>query len=286
MAHAIFKLGGVSLGLEDVSPPVLDIAIRDVPIAQAAVRDWVIIYRPRRIFPRDTTGFYLWGGTAGTPRSASAPFRVRPVFRDYYPFDEPVPAYSSQSVFERGFNEINRRSIAQRTARVLQDSEFAAILEAGLDGPVADEAPLQGLAESQVPFVRERRHRFAEVAVRSALLRAKTLGAYHGRCCITGLRIRDRFGKPEAEVSHWMAVRNGGSDGLANVSLVCRSVHWMIESGELTLTDDYRILVQPGLRWLLNRLNRRGVAFMPRDPSKRPMPEFLRYHREHVFGRS
>jgi putative restriction endonuclease len=104
---------------------------------------------------------------------------------------------------------------------------------------------------------------------------------------MTGLKLINGGGRPEVEAAHIRPVGNAhnGPDSLRNGIALSRSIHWMFDRGLLSLTDTYEILTVKKLvpDPVKRLLNPDGKILLPIDPKLRPHPQFLQYHREHIF---
>ena len=73
---------------------------------------------------------------------------------------------------------------------------------------------------------------------------------------------------------------------MRNGLALCGTAHWMFDRGLISVGDDYRLLLKD--RAIPNNffglINDDRRLKLPRAPSNRPHPSFLKYHREQVFG--
>ena len=102
---------------------------------------------------------------------------------------------------------------------------------------------------------------------------------------MTGLRIINGGGRPEAQAAHIRPVNHGGSDSPRNGLALSSTFHWMFDRGLLSIDDDFKILkakgtVPPEVERLLNPS---GQLIVPQDFRLQPHRQFLRYHRENIF---
>lgn len=78
---------------------------------------------------------------------------------------------------------------------------------------------------------------------------------------------------------------SAGPDSVRNGLALSGTVHWMFDRGLISLDEDYAILMagdrvpEPVHRLINPNLKLR----LPVRPEFRPHPQFLEYHREHVF---
>ncbi len=195
------------------------------------------------------------------------------------------------------------------SVRLLADREFAGIVNYGCreiddanafsrDPPPPGRAfPEQppGMAEPPAPFAGP-----AEIAeTRDSILVSRTKRdaqfarmvkrAYGGRCAVSGLCLRNGGGRPEVEAAHIRPVAHGGPDIVANGIALSGTLHWMFDRGLISVAPDMRILIshnkvpQDVAQRLISPAQR---LLLPEDPRHHPHPEYLRHHREEIFGRA
>jgi putative restriction endonuclease len=119
--------------------------------------------------------------------------------------------------------------------------------------------------------------------IRDAAFRSQVCSAYDGRCAITGLRIINGGGKPEAQAAHIWSVSQGGPDVVQNGIALSGTIHWLFDRHLISLTDDYRVLVSHNkvpaeLRSLFSRQMDR--IHLPVDIRLWPHAAYLARHRE------
>ena len=122
---------------------------------------------------------------------------------------------------------------------------------------------------------------------RDATFKKKVRQAYDLRCAVSGLQLINGLGHAEIEAAHIRPVGNdhNGPDSVRNGIALSRTMHWMFDRGVISLSDDYDImlaknrvpdeikqLMQPG-----------GKIILPADSRYYPHPQFLKYHRNHIF---
>jgi putative restriction endonuclease len=188
-------------------------------------------------------------------------------------------------------------SNAQAAVRPLSHADFAAIINRGLGDDEAAlprfdlPSPVEGhLRETPAAFVFEQPRVRIESLVsrpfRDRAFRSAVIGAYGARCAVTGLRFINGGGRAEVEAAHIRPVEHSGPDSVNNGIALSGTAHWMFDRGLICLSDDLEINVSrhvndvESIGRLLQQSRR---AFAPDDPSLRPHPRFLAWHREHVF---
>jgi putative restriction endonuclease len=183
-------------------------------------------------------------------------------------------------------------SLAQQSVRAISDGVFKRIMEAGLQTILPDEeqsiSPISpwGFSEDP-PAAPERTRILASRSLRDRAFRQMVGEAYDMACAMTGIPMQAPDSTFEVECAHIMPVEAGGPDSASNGIALSRCLHWMFDKGLISIDADYRILksrhdFQPRIDSLLNES---GQINLPESDSHRPHPEFLRYHREHIFQR-
>ncbi|WP_198338413.1 HNH endonuclease [Labrenzia sp. VG12] len=119
---------------------------------------------------------------------------------------------------------------------------------------------------------------------RDAKFRQHIRKLYDRTCAFTGLRLINGGGRPEVEAAHIVPVKEGGNDSVQNGIALSGTVHWMFDRGLLSLSEDFDILPSRHLNYDVSHLlNKDMKASVPGDPSKRPHPNYLQWHRANVF---
>lgn len=112
--------------------------------------------------------------------------------------------------------------------------------------------------------------------------------AYGGKCAISGLSLRNGGGRPEVQAAHIKPVAHGGPDAVCNGLALSGTLHWMFDRGLISVGEDMSILISHNKvpQDVVRRLIDPGQKLIPpEDRRHRPHPEFLRYHREEIYGR-
>ena len=182
--------------------------------------------------------------------------------------------------------------------RRLTPAEFAAIVDLGLsEQPVPDTLPRSGsiyeVAEDQTPFEpagleKDRTRILTSRSLRDAAFARIVKRAYAGRCAISGLELRNGGGRPEVEAAHIRPVSSEGPDTVRNGLALTGTLHWMFDRGLISVAPDLRILISHNK--VSPDVTRRLISpeqklALPQNPRHHPHPEYLRYHRENIFGR-
>jgi putative restriction endonuclease len=133
------------------------------------------------------------------------------------------------------------------------------------------------LTEDDTEYVETRRrardHAFAEL-VRET---------YENTCAVCGSERESPSGAPEVEAAHIYPKSEGGSDDIRNGVALCKFHHWAFDSGWLSFTDDFEILVtdapERGGYHELKQLEGQSLR-IPENEDAHPHPMFLEQHRE------
>jgi putative restriction endonuclease len=281
---------------------------------QRAVGDWIVYYEPRRA----TADVRSRGGRQAYFAVAQiVGVRVDPEKSDHYyadiqgylDFETPVPFREDDFYYEsamRGADGRTNPGSAQRAVRNLPDREFELILHAGFAQQLTPANQAQqvtkdrggstlypvGFAEAQSEFSvaadATPRPRFETTITRpfrDLAFTRQVQNTYDRRCALTGLRIINGGGRPEAQAAHIMPVADDGPDSIRNGLALSQTVHWMFDRGLISIDDDFRILTaRSAVPDEIGRLlNPSGFVRVPEDSRLQPHRGFLRYHRENKF---
>lgn len=182
--------------------------------------------------------------------------------------------------------------------RRLTPSEFASIVNVGLTEQYAADSlprtgPLYEFADDPTPFEPaglkfDRTTILTSRPLRDAAFARIVKRAYAGRCAISGLALRNGGGRPEVEAAHILPVSDDGPDIVRNGLALSGTLHWMFDRGLISVAPDLRILVSHNK--VPSDVAQRLISpeqrlTLPTDPRHHPHPEYLRFHREMIFGR-
>jgi putative restriction endonuclease len=138
--------------------------------------------------------------------------------------------------------------------------------------------------EEPATFERPIIERLVARAFRDAAFAAAVKTAYRDTCAMTGIRIINGGGRTEVQAAHIRPVANRGPDSVRNGIALSSTVHWMFDRGLVSVDDDHRLLISRDLPDTVGRLfNSDRRLRLPERVELFPHPQFLRYHREHVF---
>jgi len=272
---------------------------------EACVDDWVIFYEGRK----GALGYISVQKLRGVVQDREA-------IDHYYAELEPGTLWEFEQVVPRN----NQMGLAYEYAlrgptgaamsggasvaavRRLSLDEFIAIISAGLQpisGPnalprdVAEPVSVPGFsANPQEPYEPPelqllRPELLVARAARDQSFARMVKAAYNGRCAISGLEMRNGGGRSEVQAAHIRPVKNQGPDTINNGLALSGTLHWMFDRGLISVGMNHEILVSenkvsPEVRQRL--ISPAGRIHLPDNPRHHPHPEFLRYHRENIFG--
>ena len=267
--------------------------------------DWMVYYGP---LPRKKGRYYTGIAKILKVRpdhSTSHHFYADLV--EYIDFDRPVE-YKEGGGFERRLVQedgtINNGYKVQ-AVRKLEESEFVAIVNAGLstpdDWPDRYDEPLDrndgqdtgtafrdiGNGQPEIigaPYKRPVSVQLSHRKWRDAKFKQHIRIAYDRTCAFTGLRLINGKGRPEVEAAHIRPVEMGGNDWIRNGIALSGTVHWMFDRGLLSMSDDFTILRSRHLNHDISHLlNKDMKAKVPREVYLQPHPEYMKWHRKEIF---
>ncbi|MDU8927600.1 HNH endonuclease [Alisedimentitalea sp. MJ-SS2] len=191
---------------------------------------------------------------------------------------------------------------AVSAVRGVSFEEFSEIVQAGLhplSGPEAlpREADPPGVVaggfgEASQPFVYPGLSDLRSEVLTSRKARDQSFArmvkaAYKGRCAISGLDLRNGLGRAEVQAAHIRPVKLDGPDVVPNGLALSATLHWMFDRGLISVGPEHEILVSdnkvsPDVRRRLISPSER--LHLPDNSRDHPHPEYLRFHRENIFG--
>lgn len=266
--------------------------------AEAAIGDWIVYYEPRRPSAdlNEVGGRQAYFATAKVTEIKRDPRREDHFYAfvsDFLEFDRPVPFKEGENYYEsilRRDDGGTSKGAFGRSVRALPDPEYDLILRHGfatvLHAPNESLAAEREAAEEPTEFEHPMVERIVARRFRDAAFAVAVKSAYDDTCAITGLRIINGGGRSEVQAAHIRPVAKSGPDSVRNGIALSGTAHWMFDRGLLTIDDDYSILIAKGsapdaVVRLLN--SDRKLRLPVTRPELRPHPQFLRFHRQHVF---
>lgn len=275
---------------------------------EAAVGDWVIYYEPRRLSsdPSKIGGRQAYFATARLDSIVQDPKlsdHFYGLISDFLEFDRAVPFKEGSFYYEDGLKKEDgstNKGAFGRAVRNLPDREYDLILRAGFAhvmghrerpriAPDVPEQPMTGFSEGeQAPFEIQPRNMVQTISLRPFRDRAFAVAiksAYCDTCAVTGLKLINGGGRSEVQAAHIQPVANDGPDSVRNGVALSGTIHWMFDRGLISIDDDFSLLIaKNSMPDAVARLvEPEGRLRVPQRPEHRPHPQFLRYHREHIF---
>jgi putative restriction endonuclease len=123
-----------------------------------------------------------------------------------------------------------------------------------------------------------------EYFVRHRLFPQVVKDQYGHACCVC--RLSARLGNSGIlDAAHILPFAKFHNDDPRNGLALCKNHHWGFDAGAWSLTDDYTVLVAPGLRQERTFVEAGVPIAMPRDETCLPVHNALQWHREHIFQR-
>ncbi|ATW87019.1 HNH endonuclease [Halohasta litchfieldiae] len=107
--------------------------------------------------------------------------------------------------------------------------------------------------------------------------------AYDSQCVFCGSQRETPKGNPETEAAHIYPKKEGGSDDVRNGISLCKLHHWAFDTGWLSISDEYKILVkEEPERNGYDEFKELGENKMrlPNEDAVKPHPMFLAEHRQ------
>ena len=172
--------------------------------------------------------------------------------------------------------------------RGLEWEEVSRFLGIGLSDDLVETALRLESLEQWAPFVAENRAVYqVSREKRDAAFRGIVLQNYGYTCAVTG----QRFHSPqhvEAQGAHIIGKDVHGTDDPRNGIALSRSAHWAFDKGIFTISDQYKVIVNPkaraadGAKFPILEMDRTSIA-LPPDKAYWPHPEALEWHKAEVF---
>lgn len=261
------------------------------------VGDWIVYYEPRRqdSDPAGRGGRQAYFATARVQRIEPDPRLANHYYAfvtDFLEFENPLPFREAGKYLESSLVKADgstNKGAFGRAVRLISESEYQLILQLGFANPTVRQPEYDDarVAEELTEYKRPTVEQLVSRPFRDIAFTKNIRAIYDFTCAMTGLKLINGGGRPEVEAAHIRPVGNdhNGPDSIRNGIALSRSIHWMFDRGLLSLTDDYEVLmvkklVPDPIRRLLNL---DGKILLPKDPRLRPHPQFLEYHREHIF---
>ncbi|MFO8086667.1 MAG: HNH endonuclease [Bacteroidales bacterium] len=107
---------------------------------------------------------------------------------------------------------------------------------------------------------------------------------YGNQCAVTGLKVEYKNQKPLLDACHIIPFAESYNDSVRNGIALSPTFHRAFDSGAISISADYRVLVHPALRdqspFHSLRQYHQQRLYLPGSQRHYPSGEFLRQHRE------
>lgn len=118
--------------------------------------------------------------------------------------------------------------------------------------------------------------------------RQNVLHAYEYRCAVCGFDLHIRTKPVGLEAAHIKWHQHGGPDTEDNGLALCATHHKLLDSGALTLSDNYRVVLSesiysPNDTESFIREHQKKEIRLPRNKKHFPGVDYIRWHRNEVF---
>jgi putative restriction endonuclease len=262
---------------------------------EKTVGDWVIFFEGRRGGSR---GYYAVQRVLRIEDDPADPSHAYAVLDQgsELSFEDDVSRWREDDTpYETGLPR--SRGSNTSAVRLISDSDFAQIVEAGLAPrsepdtlPRTDDRSVTGgFSDDAEPFVHAAVPREAiltQRAYRDRSFARQVKHAYAGRCCISGLELRNGEGRPEVEAAHILPVSEAGPDTVRNGLALSGTVHWMCDRGLISVGEEYEILIAKDS--IADETSHRLITedkhlLLPKRRELFPHQGYLRWHRDNVF---
>jgi putative restriction endonuclease len=263
---------------------------------RAAIGDHIIYYEPRRSSSRESSrggrqAYFATGRIGDVVEDRVRPNHFYALISGYLDFDRPVPFVEGGLYYESGLRKMDgstNRGAFGRAVRLVSEPEFESILKSGFAAeltPSTNEASLMGFEEPVFEYDRPIVELTISRPFRDQSFKRVVRTAYDNKCAFTGLRLINGGGRPEVQAAHIMPVACKGPDSVRNGLALSGTVHWMFDRGLISVDEDYRIVAaENGVpEQVRNLFSRTGKLIIPDEPSLRPHPHYLRFHRANIF---
>ena len=305
MSKAVFIQNPVSI-YNDSPGEAYHFPKRYLRVVQETIGDWVVFYESRK--NGGAFGYVSVQRVLDVVPDPNIPDHFFAILdpSTEWTFEHTVPRAAPDGIaFERSLRGEEGRPISGGASvsavRRLTDPEFAAIVNFGMQELTGPEAMPRNTADDlhafndppaafgHAPLASFRPEILTSRKYRDPSFQRQVRKAYGGRCAISGLELRNGGGRPEVEAAHIRPVKDKGPDTVRNGLALSGTLHWMFDRGLISVADDHSILISHNKvpKETASRLITRGQKLLlPENPRHHPHPDYLRYHRENIFGQS
>lgn len=287
----------VGSGYEDILEERYHFPATYLNQVRAGLGDEFLYYEPRRDSASDTSagGRQAYFAVGRLGEIWPDPARLDHYFvsvGDFLNFVHEVPFRVATIYFESALQRPDggtNRGAFGRAVRNLPDNEFQQILHLGFgeiwsaekqQSSPAVEGFEEGPEEARRPTIEVTSRLF-----RDRVFARNIRSAYADTCAVTGIKMLNGGGRPEAQAAHIKPVARSGPDSIGNGIALSGTIHWMFDRGLISIDDDYRIMTVPNaIPDTVKRLLRPdGYLSVPEQENLRPHRHYMRYHRENIF---
>lgn len=123
---------------------------------------------------------------------------------------------------------------------------------------------------------------------RDRRFRENVLHAYRYSCAVCGFNLRIKTSPVGLEAAHIKWHQHGGPDTEDNGLALCATHHKLLDSGVMTLSEDYKILLSEwvfdpdGENSFIKEHHKREIN-LPMNRRHSPAADYIRWHRKEVF---
>ena len=127
-----------------------------------------------------------------------------------------------------------------------------------------------------------------EIPIRSAGFRRAVMQVYERICAVCELNIRASSGESVTDAAHIIPFSVSYNDDIRNGISLCKSHHWAFDTGLISVSDTYRVVVSPAMTeqgptaLMLTELDDKRI-WTPQDAQFYPSQAALMWHREKVM---
>ena len=262
---------------------------------KAAEGDYAVYYEPRRSKGGGRQAYFAIVRIVKVVPDPVKPDHHYAVVDSYLEFAKAVPFKDgggyAESCLQREDGKTSKGAFG-RSVRPIPRAEFVAIVARGFERDLApweqlDQAPA-GVTEDPIVYsARPRIEQWTAKSFREEAFRHKVREAYRNTCAISGLCLINGGGRPEVQAAHIRPVASDGPDSVRNGLALTGTIHWLFDRGLIGIDANFRVMTSPqGVPEGLSRLIPAGASLtVPEQPSQRPHPAFLEWHRDHIFKR-
>lgn len=149
---------------------------------------------------------------------------------------------------------------------------------------IAEKEPILRVEEPAPKYIRRLQFVQFEGFVRNWKFRHNVLVLYDHTCCISGLRAKKEMWHPLVDACHIQEHAKSGIDHPTNGLALCKNLHAAFDSGLISLSDEYRVLVSKDFResdsgYSLRRLAGQKIR-LPGHAHFYPDILYIRLHRD------